>query len=283
MTLVLGYNQPLETALEIPGALDIFGAPPRSHGIRISVAPEQLETEKPLYTRTGEALNFHARKIACYRCLPDQIDVHPYAASDPDWVMGLLIATAIPAALWMQGHFVLHAAAIVPKGTHRAIAIAGASGVGKSTVTRQLLNSGAQLVADDSVALDVTPSGITASGLPGGVFVRTGTGDDRRFEPVRPNQSLLFAPLGAILILDQWDAQSSMTKLSKLEAAGHILGCRHRPRIVAQLDLLAPVLAQAVAVANQIPVYLWCRQKGHATLPTSECDMIAAMLDELTT
>lgn len=186
MTRCIGFGQIIDTAIKVPGTVEGNGAAVAG-GISIAVASEASNTDAPLYERVNDTLIFSAPDVATYRCSADHIDIAPCPASDPEWVTALLIATALPASLWMQGRFMLHAAGIILKGSGRAIAIAGPSGSGKSTLVRQLLNEGAQLVGDDSLALEITCSGIIATGLPGGIHIRTGEGDDRRFEPIAPS------------------------------------------------------------------------------------------------
>jgi hypothetical protein len=110
--------------------------------------------------------------------------------ADVSEIEALLVATALPAILWMRGRFVLHAAAVLMPGRDAAIAIAGPSGVGKSAALAQLIVRGAAVLADDSVSVAVGASGLIASGLPSVYFVRSddstnaGRGPARTLDPV---------------------------------------------------------------------------------------------------
>ena len=72
----------------------------------------------------------------------------------------LLVAQALPFAAVLQGLEVLHASAVVVDG--RAILLAGASGVGKTSAALALQRLGATLLADDVVALELAEGGLLA-------------------------------------------------------------------------------------------------------------------------
>ena len=86
----------------------------------------------------------------------------------------MLMATALPAALWMRGETVLHAGAVLLPGMTHAVAFAGASGSGKSTMLRALLEHGARLVADDTVCVRAAANGYQVAGLSAGTQRRVG-------------------------------------------------------------------------------------------------------------
>lgn len=279
MTIAFGFDQILDSAIGIPGAIPVDGHIVSKPIIRVDLGPSQTNVNAPLYTRVDDGLMFNAANVATYQCQPDRIEVRPCPGSDPEWVSGLLIATAIPAALWMQGRFVLHAAAIVPKGASRAIAIAGASGAGKTVLAKQLLDQGANLLADDSVALELTDSGIVASGLPGGIHRRIDTEQERRFENVSPARSVKSAPLGAIIFLDGFAGRAEARRLDKIEAIEKTIAHQHRPRIPAALGRVGAVLAQAASIAERVPVGIWQRRKDQLSLSAIEQEMLTALLE----
>lgn len=235
--------------------------------------------DAPLYARKDQALTFTASKVASYHCTADSIEVNPFSGADADWVSGLLIATALPAVLWMQNRFMLHAAAVVPKGSTRAVAIAGASGSGKTVLAKQLLDQGANLLADDSVALEPSGAVIVASGLPGGYHHSVEGDAERCFETLPAARSVKNAPLAAIIVLggfaDRFEAQS----LNKMKALETIIACQHRPRIPTALGISAHMLAQAAEVAGSIPVSIWRRCKDGRVLSAAEREALSALLE----
>ena len=130
-----------------------------------SIAP--VAPPPPVYRWDGEILTFTAPGVAHYRCRRDRITIAAEHDADPDMVCALLISTALPAVLWLREDSVLHAAALVsPAGS--ALAVAGPSGVGKSTVVHQAIQSGATLLADDSIRLAQKGDRVCGSGLAGG-------------------------------------------------------------------------------------------------------------------
>lgn len=277
MTLSFGFNQIFDTDIDIPGALSRGGNALCERFMRINTGTICPSADAPLYAGNDQALVFTASKVASYHCTADSIEVNPFPGADADWVSGLLIATALPAALWMQNRFVLHAAAVVPKGSTHAVAIAGASGAGKSFMAKQLLDQGAHLLADDSVALETNGSGIVASGLPGGVHSPIAGEKERRFERVSEARSATSAPLGAIIILDGFATEFESSVLNKMDAVTHIIAHQHRPRIPAALGRVGLVLAQAALIAERIPVGIWRRSKDTLQLSSAEQKMLTGL------
>lgn len=270
MTTLFGFGQAIDTTLAVPGAIVGNSVAMAKDYIRIRMAAEAANEDAPLYVRHDDALLFSARNIASYRCEPNHIEVSPCPRADAEWVIGLLLATALPATLWMQGKYVLHAAGVVPNGARQAIAIAGPSGAGKSHLTAQLLEQGACLLGDDSLALEVTDTGISASGLPGGIHTRIDHSGKRRFAPVAPDRSAATAPLGAIIILGSFVDAFACTALSKTAAVEQIIANQHRPSMPAALGRLGAALAQAAMIADRAPVIVWRRCKGQTALSPAE-------------
>jgi len=76
----------------------------------------------------------------------------PADPGDIRWRRALMDSGLVTAAL-QRGHNALHAGAVVING--RAVAIAGPSGVGKSTLVTELLSRGHQLLTDDILVLTI--------------------------------------------------------------------------------------------------------------------------------
>ena len=91
---------------------------------------------------------------------------------DPRWRL-LVMAQALPAAAALRGLESLHAAAVALPGG-RCVAIAAPSGVGKTSITTELLLEGdAVLVADDVVAVQPSENGVLAHPGPAWLSVRS--------------------------------------------------------------------------------------------------------------
>src|SRR5689334_8495434 len=76
------------------------------------------------------------------------------------WWQRLVLAQVLPIAASLQGIDLLHASAVAFGG--KAIAITAEAGTGKTTLAAHLLDRGAELVADDVVALELAGGDIVA-------------------------------------------------------------------------------------------------------------------------
>lgn len=110
------------------------------------------------------------------------IVVHPCPAADPGLIPVLVAGSALAHVLAAEGRLGLHASAVEHDG--RAVAIAGPSGTGKSTLAAVLCAAGAGLVSDDVLRVDVTPQGAIC--FPGTRSLR-----------LRPQAASLAADIGA--------------------------------------------------------------------------------------
>lgn len=274
MIHIIGFDQPIASELPFPGGLPCGDETGAELSIRI-LAPA-ANTGEPLYRREQDgALVFSAPGVGTYRCTSDGIAVAACPGGEPRTLIDLLIATALPAVLWIQGRLVLHAAGVVPGGAEQAIAIAGASGAGKSAVASQLLAAGGSLVGDDSLAMALEGTEPSVCGLAAGVHVRRRGGDDRQFVPVAPGRALRRAPLAAILVLRS-EGEPGFTRLGGLAALEAVLGQQHRPRIPAALDRRGTVLAEATRLASRVAVLAWRREPG-APLTAEENAVLGAL------
>lgn len=263
--------------LRVRSDIDIPGAPAEPRAVEapdivIALAPPRAAQSADIYRFEGEALCFTMPGIAEYRCGTDRIEVIPHPDAGVADVVGMLIATALPALLWRRGGFVLHAAAARLPGHGGALAIAGSSGVGKSTILAQLADAGAAVLADDTLLLD--PRRGEGAGLPGGYFVAQ-EGSARRFQPAA--QSLARAPVATILILSRGDPGTAvaLTRVAPVEAVARLLANRHRPRVPDLLGRRAATLADSALLAGSIPIYAWRRPAGVHTLAAEEWATLA--------
>ena len=212
------------------------------------------------YRLAGDALLFEMAGVARYRCeAGERITVEPAAAASESAVTGYLIATALPALLWMRGDIVLHMAAVVLPGMSGAIAFGGASGSGKSTILHQLVATGAKMVADDTICVRFDGHVPVVSGLPGGYFLAHD--DARVFRTAPPGQRLSSARLAAVVMLGPRKSSGVATfhTLNGASAFEVLLAGRHRPRVPALLgrnEALLPVLARLSGI---LPIRRWDR------------------------
>ena len=225
----------------------------------------------PIWSLAGDALHFAAPGVADYRCTPTRIDVTPIAGAPQDMIEALLIATALPAVLWLQGDFILHAAAVIPHDWgDGALAIAGPSGSGKSRLAAAFLARGAWLIADDSIAVRQSPRTDAAAprcaGLAGGYHlpIQSGAGP-RVFHPVSDRRARRAARLAAVVVLDDGSC-ASRTRLGAVAAVEALLANRHRASVPRLCGLELHVLRDAARLARTVPVYRWPRDDADALL-----------------
>lgn len=261
---VLGWGLRIVSALPIPGAI-AWPWPDAKADIKIIDRGVCGPTPWPdLYRRAEPWLEFAPPGVARYRIRHDTIVVerHPHATLMD--VGELLIATAIPALLWSRGLFMLHAAGLVLMPQERCIAIAGASGAGKSSLAHWFLEHGARLVGDDTLAVEMISETALCRGLPGGVFRRSH--DARHFEPLAGKQieKARATALAAIVVLTPGQSLA-MRRLPGIEAFAAVMRNRHRPRVPALLGGQQAMLGAASALCRTTPVYeLLFDKKSHS-------------------
>ena len=275
----LGFGLTIQTDMALPGMcrlpvtdpliatgsdIEITGGQPKTGRSEVELGPYRVVQGKLL---------FEVRDTACFTCTEHSIRVAQDSKADAGTVSGLLVATALPAVLWMRGEIILHAAAAQLPGAAGAVAIAGASGSGKSTILDQLCSAGARMVADDSLCVRMTGSGVEGSGLPGGYFLGRPDTNAREFRAVPETKQRMTAPIAAILILAEPRSGSSaeLERLRGIDALEALLVHRHRPRIPALLGLEKTNLAALVRLTERVPIYRWHRRKGSVAL--DECEM----------
>lgn len=270
MQRLTGYGLRLASQLPVPGAVA------RDDGaaadVTITLEAARAMEPAPLYTLTDTGLIFTCPQLATYRIACESIAVVPDPAAAAEMLSAMLVATALPALLWLRGKFVLHAAA-VQFDDGAAVAIAGPTGSGKSTVLAQLVGDGAALIGDDTIAFDPA-TGTWASGLSGGWFLSLPDGS-RRFVSAPAGQSRDGAAIGALLVLET-DAtgDGSIAGRAGVAALTAFLANRHRPKVPTLLGRSGETLRDATLLATKIPVYSWRRRAGQATLTPAERDML---------
>ncbi|MEO8374510.1 MAG: hypothetical protein ABI471_04745 [Sphingomonas bacterium] len=232
------------------------------------------------YRMAGDSLLFEMPGVARYRCdAGGRMTVERIGATPEDVAASYLIATALPALLWMRGEIVLHAAAAVLPGAAGAIVIGGASGTGKSTILRQLVAVGANVVADDSLCVRFKGADVTVSGLAGGYFVAEADKDTaRRLETVPPERQIRAAPFAGLVmlgarLLSDGPAFRPLSGVAALEA---LLASRHRPRIPTLLGNNKEMLPVLARLSETLPVCLWNRREGAVELDPAEMAWLTA-------
>ena len=189
----MSFTQYLAYGLRIDSSIPLIGALPAGpvagfgtdlkveyHRDWPDVAPERVDGP---YQWAGNTLFFNQAGCARYHITANRIGVTPCAGASKLEVAQMLVATALPAALWRRGLLVLHAAGVELSGQQRAIALAGPSGIGKSTLLHQLFCAGGRIVGDDTCTLSLCDDDIISRGLPARLALRVAGGGGQSIPP----------------------------------------------------------------------------------------------------
>lgn len=190
-------------------------------------------------------------------------------AADPGMAAILASGNLIATLLGLRGIGVLHASAVCfPDRQEAGIAIAGPSGMGKSTLAAMLCDAGAALISDDVLRLDET-----LRCYRGGAHIRLresaaalagpasgpATPDGRIL--VRPPVAADRIPLRAV-VLPRPSRDRSAVEVRTLPAAeaaaelircSRIMGWRHRDAMRAQFELATRIAAAVPVIEAHIP------------------------------
>jgi len=194
---------------------------------------------------------------------------------DPDAPVGLesvvLGGMGLATVLMLRGHLLLHASAVEVAG--RAVAVVGQSGRGKSTVATLLCASGARMVTDDVLRVDLDEGrpaarlGSTEARLRDAARATAPAGADRRETPDgRSAVSLQAAttdplPLD-VVVVPQPDRDASEVTLEVHSRADALVVLSSFPRLVGWIDpvtsgrqfrLLADLVRQVPVVTVRLP------------------------------
>jgi hypothetical protein len=186
--------------------------------------------------------------------------------ADPETAHIYVVGPALAMALAQRGDHVLHASAVAIEG--RAVAFAGFSGGGKSTLAAALHERGFPLVADDVVAVRVRdgraiavpgypqqklwPSAAGALGLEVERMPRIYPQIEKRVRRVPEDFDTSALPLAVVLVLDEGE-EVALEPLGGGAAALELV--RHSYDLPATQAFSAPANLEAAArVAEAVPV-----------------------------
>jgi hypothetical protein len=244
-----GFGLQLASDVPVPGAIDSYCDELRPSILIELLRPCEPSQESGFTFAAGAVVYRHP--CGQFRCEKDRISIEPSELVSLLDLGELLVANALPALLWQQGAFMLHAACVrLPNG--QAVAIAGQSGAGKSRLAASLVAAGAELIGDDSLALYAADHGILAKGLPGGWYARSPDGAEREFMYAVTGQARGECVLDLLVVLGS--EERIAPRLSPVDAIEQLLLNRHRPQVPLLLGQQARVLTQAAAIARQLPI-----------------------------
>ncbi|HVM13174.1 MAG TPA: hypothetical protein VM287_02455 [Egibacteraceae bacterium] len=195
--------------------------------------------------------------------------------------MGQVLAggPVLALALALRGLPCLHASAVSISG--QAVAFSGASGAGKSTLAALACQAGAELVADDTLALAVGPSAVqclpggrelrlrpaSAELLAGSAWPRRTTADGR--VAVLAGSEKLDTPALAVIVLPviSVDGTECVERLRGAAATSALLGCSRLVALQMPEHALS-MLDLAATLAERVPIYrVTMRHLSRAALP----------------
>ena len=252
--LVLGWGLRIASAIPIPGAIPWPGLNAEPDVIISWGGCCDSEPWPGLYCWDGTTLDFAPPAVARFHITRDAITVRPHPLASHAAVSALLVATAMPALLWLRGLFVLHAAGLALKPDGLAVAIAGPSGSGKSSLALRFIQQGAQLVGDDTLAIDLMKETTCCQGLPGGLI--QGPHDMRRFEATSFTHSShgQAKRLAGIVVLTPGQ-DLTMRPLRGIEALLAIMRNRHRPRVPSLVGRQQAIMDMASVLCRTTPIW----------------------------
>lgn len=281
-----GYGLTIDSEFEIPGAVPIMrDAGPSDIVIRAGTAAiGPVDFTSGPYSRSGNALQLDVPGVARFLApTSGQLVIALHPGADMQQVAALLVATALPMMLWLRGGFVLHAAGLIMPGASDAIALSGASGIGKSSLAHRLLARGARLLGDDTLLLSLAGQRSMASGLPASYFLPGPPAQPRWTQRVPPDLQADSAPLGAIIVLVRSgnDKNQATLRVSGPIALEVLLQNRHRPRIPAIMGLNGALLPVSAWHCRNVPIYRLEIPENDLALAESRLNAFVDGMEEL--
>jgi hypothetical protein len=249
---------------------------------RVTVSAPEPPAEA--YTAAGRVeagrVTFAIRGVARYDVeRGSEVRVDPDPDARPEDVLLYLTGSVMGAILHQRGIFALHAAAVEVRGV--AVAIAGPSGMGKSTLAATLVWRGGRLITDDiavveplsadevgvwpgaaRVKLDAT--GLEALQQPGAGLGPAGGNRDKYHLPVgaewgaeaRP------VPLKRLYIVEYGVGDARIETLSGMEAVRAVVDETYFLNLVPQLGVEARNFRSAAGVARAVRICRLVRPRG---------------------
>ena len=257
-----------------------------------STAPSGVVVYKPL--SSSEVIVHYDGVGTAFVRGGESIVLQPSSAADLLSVRLFVLQQVFGVVLLQRGLFVLHASAARMNG--RVLAFAGPSGEGKSTMVAALIESGAQVVCDDVLAIDLqNTSGPMA--LPGLVQLKLTAKTQTEVAPRilsrqairdRLGKTLCEAeagrvteptPLAAIYLLES-GAAISIIEVPQSRAAIELVRHTYGSRLLQAIDASARHFEQAAALARTTPIFKLTRPRDLLLLPTIVEDLSGDFLGQ---
>lgn len=295
------YGLAVASELALP-ELDPDAAPPETPDLRVRLGdtPERIEDpveERVLWAAKPGAWLHDVPRVGRYFIHREgsEVVIERRGGSDAD-LRAFLFGLVLGALFHQRGQFVLHAGSVALPGG--AVALAGHSGVGKSTTLTELGRRGHGLLGDDKlvVAFDADGAPSVVPGYPTLRLWRDAVehfGDDPAAHPVlregfdkhlyaAPRFEPSPTPLRTIAVLHKRRIEDDhgivTTPIEGYAAVRAVLTQTYRRRIVRGLGREADYLQWATRLAARVPVV---RLSRPPSTPVSDvADAVEALLGE---
>jgi len=204
-----------------------------------------------------------------------EITFEPSPSADPAEIETLLMGPVAGVLLHQRGVFALRASCVELGGV--AIAIAGSSASGKSTLAAALIHRGAKLISDDMCALQL-PEGLPILAVQGGTGLRLWPDSRALFQgrhewvPIRPGHAKQVARLHAAelgpyrlaaiirLAPDRGDVRPGMRRLHGPAAVAPISEVACHLSLGRALGRGQFLFRDVMRLADEVPIYELQRQ-----------------------
>jgi hypothetical protein len=220
-----------------------------------------LRGSRHFYTATEDDLAFRLRFFGCCDVVLDRdltrATVHPMSGADPDVLPVLLSGNLLAFVLAMAGEAVLHASAVQVGGA--ALGFIGASGMGKSTMATLLCASGARLITDDVLRLDLARA--TPTCALGATELRLRKGADHlagRFGSAPGMRTTGNLPLAALVVpVPDHSRERRTAEITRLSAKEAMVLLAQFPRLLGWEDagVSRRAFHQLADVVDRVPVH----------------------------
>lgn len=273
----------------MPGGWPLSPTPEPDIRVRVEAVPDDPETPDyigPTWRLVGE--RFYLEVPGVLRLMVRggrEIVAEPLeGASDAD-IAPFIQSTGFAAILHQRQLFALHAATVAWQG--RAIALCGATGMGKSTLAATLCRSGAAFVGDDIATIRTdTPDGVPMV-WPDGRQHRLWADAiehlalvERQGEPIRIHMRKFHVapaaaarpvevalPLAAVVLLSSRDRNvppgpPRIERMPLVDAAPMLRAEIYRPYLARRMGNDPLLFMQTAALLNRIPVFRLERTRG---------------------
>jgi hypothetical protein len=272
----LAYGLCIECEFDLP---ELTLAPPGA-GVDVRIGLAKLPPPHgPGLMQQGTDTFLRTRGVAYFRLRGGrEIAIDPVPGTPESDVRLYLLGSAFGALLYQRGQLPLHAGAVAFGG--QAVAIAGPSGIGKSTLVAHLARQGRPVLCDDTCAVRFDAGGhaIASPGLPRVKLCQDAVAELGRREPdlafdgvkyaLRPPHLSEALPLTRIYLLRDGPAGSpiGIERLAGFAATQALMANLYRTQYVGAMGLTRQVFSLVTALARSASVFTLSRPRSYEAL-----------------